>query len=110
MQGIYISCIQYVLTIGRDLMKKISRKAQRKMAANAVRGKWYNLMQPDEIPMFAAWLSNDFHEWQMQSPDTGEAMRAYKNGRTITIRYDGRRTICGRCVMALWYTYQCFKE
>lgn len=61
----YISCVQYVLTIGRDLMKKISRKAQRKMAANAVRGKWYNLMQPDEIPMFAAWLSNDFHEWQM---------------------------------------------
>lgn len=91
-------------------MKKISRKAQRKMATNAVRGKWYNLMQPDEIPMFAAWLSNDFHKWQMQSPDTGEAMRAYKNGRTITIRYDGRRTICGRCVMALWYTYQCFKE
>ena len=91
-------------------MKKISRKAQRKMAADAARGKWYNLMQPDEIPMFAAWLSNDFHEWQMQSPDTGEAMRAYKNGRTITIRYDGRRTICGRCVMALWYTFCCFRN
>lgn len=89
-------------------MKKISRKAQRKMATNAVRGKWYNLMQPNEIPMFAAWLSNDFHEWQMQSPDTGEAMRAYKNGRTITIRYDGKHTRCTRAVMALWYTFECF--
>ena len=52
----HISCVQCVFTIGRDLMKKIPRKAQRKMAADAARGKWYNLMRPDEIPMFAAWL------------------------------------------------------
>lgn len=91
-------------------MKKFSRKAQKKMTEDAVRGRWYNLVRLEEIPAFAAWLTDEFHEWQMQSPDTGEAMRAYKNGRTIMIRYDGRRTICGRCVMALWYTYQCFKD
>ncbi len=89
---------------------KFSSKAQRKMEQNATRGKWYNLVPLAEIPAFAAWLTDDFHEWQAQSPDVGEAMRAYKHGRTISVRYDGRRTICGRCVMALWYTYQCFKE
>lgn len=24
-------------------------------------------------------------------------------------KYDGRRTICGRQVMALWHTFQCFQ-
>lgn len=90
-------------------MKKFSREAQRKMTEDAARGRWYNLVRLEEIPAFAAWLTDEFHEWQAQSPDVGEAMRAYKHGRTISVRYDGRRTICGRCVMALWYTYQCFK-
>ncbi|WP_158573618.1 hypothetical protein [Mitsuokella sp. AF33-22] len=36
-------------------------------------------------------------------------LRAYKYGRTIVVWYDGRRTICGRQVMALWHTFQCFQ-
>lgn len=90
--------------------KKFSRKAQKKIAEDAARRKWYNLVRLEEIPAFAAWLTDDFHEWQAQSPDADEVIRAYKHGRTISVRYDGRRTICGRCVMALWYTYQCFKD
>lgn len=80
------------------------------MEQGATRGKWYNLVPLSEIPAFAAWLTDEYHEWHTQSPDVGEAMRAYKHGRTIAVRYDGRRTICDRCVMALWYTYQCFKD
>lgn len=57
----------------------------------------------------AAWLTDDFHEWVGQSPDEGEVLRAYKYGRTIVVWYDGRRTICGRQVTALWHTFQCFQ-
>lgn len=92
------------------MKKKFSRKTQKKMETDATRGKWYNLVPLREIPAFAAWLSDDSHGWQMQSPDCGEALRAYRHGRTISVRYDGRRTICGRCVMALYLTFQCFKK
>ena len=92
------------------MKKKFSSKAKKKMERDAARGKWYNLVPLAEIPVFAAWLTDEFHEWQAQSPDVGEAMRAYKHGRTISVRYDGRRTICERCVMALYLTFQCFRE
>jgi len=91
-------------------MKKISLKSQRKMQQDAARGKWYNLVRLQDIPAFAHWLSDEQHEWMIQSPDVGEVLRAYKYGTTIVVWYDGRRTICGRHVMALWHTFLCFRE
>ena len=100
------ACVRRAL--GRGLMKKFSREAQKKMTEDAVRGRWYNLVRLEEIPAFAAWLTDDFHEWQGQSPDAGECLRAYRDGRTIIVRYDGKHTRCTRAVMALWYTFECF--
>lgn len=91
-------------------LKEISLKAQRKMQQDAMRGKWYNLVRLQDIPKFAAWLTDDFHEWVEQSPDEGEAFRAHKYGMMIVVWYDGRRTICGRHVMVLWHTFCCFHE
>ncbi len=92
-------------------MKPLFSQAElRQMDLSAKRGKWIGLVKLTDIPAFAAWLSDDLHGWQMQSPDCGEALRAYRHGRTISVRYDGRRTICGRCVMALYLTFQCFKK
>ncbi|WP_455048258.1 hypothetical protein [Mitsuokella sp.] len=80
------------------------------MERTAERGKWVGLIKLGDIPAFAAWLTDDFHEWMEQSPDEGEAFRAYKHGMTIVVWYDERRTICGRHVMALWHTFLCFRE
>ena len=92
-------------------MKKISLKSQRKMQQDAARGKWYNLVRLQDIPAFAHWLSDEQHEWMIQSPDVGEALRAYKLGRPVLIvRYDGWRTVCIRAAMALWYTFCCFRD
>lgn len=90
--------------------KDISLKSQRRMMQDAARGKWYNLVRLRDIPAFAAWLTDDFHEWTQQSPDVGEVLRAHKHGMTIVVYYDGRRTICGRHVMLLWHTFCCFRE
>ena len=101
----------YVRKAGGDcLKKKFSSKALKRMEQAARREEWIDLVRLERIAEFVAWLTDDFHEWQAQSPDVGEAMRACKHGRIISVRYDGRRTICGRCVMALWHTYQCFKD
>ena len=86
-------------------MKKISLKSQRKMQQDAARGRWYNLVEMRRVPEFAAWLANEDHGWLGQSPDEGEILRMHRDGTTIVVRYDGRRTICGRHVMALWYTF-----
>lgn len=91
-------------------MKKISLKSQRKMQQDAVRGRWYNLVELRRVPEFAAWLANEDHRWIGQSPDEGEALRMHRDGTTIVVWYDGHRTICGRHVMALWYTFLCFKD
>lgn len=90
-------------------MKKISLKSMRRMEQDAARGKWYNLVRLDDIPEFAAWLTNDFHEWQEQSPDAGEVLKIFKHGTTLAVRYDGKRTICGRHMMLLWHTFECFR-
>lgn len=89
-------------------MSKFKSMAEQKMLTNATRGEWYNLVKLDQITGFASWLSDESHEWMLQSPDAGEILRAWKDGRVISVSYDGHRTVCGRYVMALWYTYQCF--
>lgn len=91
-------------------MKRMSIKARRKMEQDAARGKWYNLVKLERVPEFAAWLTDDQHEWMGQSPDVGEVMRLHKYGVTIRVLYDGRRTICGRHVMALWHSFLCFHD
>ena len=92
------------------LMKaSFSSKAKKKMERDAARVGWIGLIELPLIPAFAAWLSCR-HGYLLQSPDTGEALVAYRDGITIRVLYDGRRTRCSRGVMALWYTYQCFKE
>lgn len=64
----------------------ITRQEIKKMERTAERGKWVGLIK------------------------LGEVLRAYKYGTTIVVWYDGRRTICGRHVMALWHTFLCFRE
>ena len=91
-------------------MKKISLKSQRKMEQDAARGHWYNLVELRRVPEFAEWLANNDHGWLGQSPDEGEILRMYRDGTTIIVGYDGRRTICSRHVMALWYTFLCFHD
>lgn len=50
------------------------------------------------------------HEWMGQSPDVGEALRVHKYGLTRVVRWDGHQTRCGRHMMALWYTFCCFRD
>ena len=78
----------------------ITRQEIKKMERTAERGKWVGLIKLGDIPAFAHWLSDEQHEWMIQSPDAGEVLRAYKYGTTI----------CGRYVMALWHTFLCFRE
>lgn len=49
-------------------LKEISPKAQRKIQQDAMRGKWYNLVRLQDIPEFAAWLTDDFHEEKPMLP------------------------------------------
>ena len=89
----------------------ITRQEIKKMERTAERGKWVGLIKLGDIPAFAHWLSDEQHEWMIQSPDVGEALRAYKLGMPVLIvRYDGWRTVCTRAAMALWYTFLCFRE
>lgn len=89
----------------------ITRQEIRQMVRVAERGKWVGLVRLADIPVFAQWLSDDRHEWMLQSPDVGEVLRAYKPGRPVLIvRYDGRHTVCGRAVMVLWHTFCGFRE
>lgn len=60
-------------------LKEISLKAQRKMQQDAMRGKWYNLVRLQDIPEFAAWLTDDFHEWWSRA-----RMRGRRSARTST--------------------------
>lgn len=90
------------------MKKKFSRKALKKMEQAARREEWIDLVRLERLAEFGAWLTDDFHAWQGQSPDAGECLRAYKDGRTIIVRYDGKHTRCTRAVMALWYTFECF--
>lgn len=69
---------------------------------------WSGLVQLKYIPAFSAWLLCR-HDFISQSPDTGEVMRAYRNGITIRILIDDTgHTRCGRHVMALYYSFMCF--
>lgn len=97
-------------TLDRRRMKNISLKSQRKMEQDAACGRWYNLVKLERVPEFVAWLTDADHEWMCQSPDVGEVMRLHKYGTTISVLYDGRRTICGRHVMALWHSFLCFHD
>lgn len=91
-------------------MKRLSLKARRKMEQDAARGKWYNLVELQRVPEFSAWLTNEDHEWISQSPDVGEALRIYRHGVTRSVKWNGRQTVCGRHLMALWHTFCCFKD
>ena len=89
----------------------ITRQEIKKMERIAERGKWIGIIKLSDIPAFASWLSNERHEWIIQSPDVGEVLRAYKPGRPVLIVcYDGRHTVCTRAAMALWYTFLCVRE
>lgn len=87
----------------------ITRQEIKKMERVAERGWWGGLIRLNDIPAFSAWLTDENHEWMLQSPDVGEVLRACKPGRPVLIvRYDGQHTICGRYAMALWYTFFVF--
>lgn len=90
--------------------KKISKKEREKMERVAVRGEWHGLIRLEDVPAFARWLTDDWHEWMGQSPDEGEVLRVHKHGMTRTVRWDGRQTIYGRHMMLLWHTFCCFRN
>lgn len=92
------------------MKKTLSRKARKKMKREAVRCEWRGLIRIRDIPEFSAWLTDERHEWQSQSPDAGEVLRVYRHGITLNVLWDGTRTICGRHMMALWYTFCCFRN
>lgn len=93
------------------MKQAITRQEIKKMERTAERGRWVGLIKLGDIPAFARWLSDEQHEWMIQSPDVSEALRAYKPGRPVLlVHYDGRRTVCTRAAMALWYTFLCFRE
>ena len=75
------------------------------MERDAEKGVWIGLVEVKRIPAFAAFISNDIHEWQIQSPDVGEVLRAWNNGRRIIVKYDGKNTRCGRACMGLWHVF-----
>ncbi len=90
-------------------MKPLFSQAElRQMDLSAKRGKWIGLVKLADIPAFAAWLSR--RGWICQSPDYGEVLRVHKNGLTRCISYNGKRTSCSRGMMALWYTFCCFRN
>ena len=84
-----------------------SSKAKKKMEQDAARGVWIGLIELPLIPAFAALISCR-HGDLLQSPDVGESLVAYRDGITIRVLYDGRRTRCSRGVMALWHVFECF--
>lgn len=90
-------------------MKRITHKAIKRMEKRAAKREWPNLIDIARVLDFAAWLSYK-HEYMIQSPDAGEILRAWRHGETINVRYDGKRTQCGRHMMALWLTFECFYE
>ena len=92
------------------MKNKFNRKSLKKMEQSARRDEWIDLVRLERIAEFVAWLTDDFHAWQGQSPDAGECLRAYRDGRTIIVMYDGKHTRWRRAVMALWYTFECFSE
>lgn len=73
-------------------MKKISLKSQRRMQQDAARGKWYNLVELKRVPEFAAWLTDDFHEWQ------GAVARCRRDSSSVQARHNASRTL-------RWETY-----
>lgn len=76
---------------------KFSSKAKRKMERDAERGVWVGLVELPLIPAFAAWLSCR-HGYLLQSPDTGEALVAYRDGKndSCTIRRQAHTMQQGR--------------
>lgn len=88
-------------------MKPLFTHAElRQMDLSAKQGTWVGLIKLADIPAFAAWLSE--RGWICQSPDCGEVLRIHKDGLTRYVSYNGKRTSCGRGMMALWYTFLCF--
>lgn len=94
----------------RAKVKKVPRKEREKMERSAAREEWRGLVELEDVPAFARWLTDDQHEWLEQPPDAGEVLRVYKYGWTRTVRWDGHQTRCGRHMMALWYTFLCFRD
>lgn len=88
----------------------LTKKEIDKMVRVAARGKWRGLIPIKDVPAFAAWLSNEDHDWIVQSPDEGEALRIYRDGLTRIVLIEEGRTVCGRHLMALWHTFCCFRD
>lgn len=92
------------------MKQAITKKEIDKMVRVAAKGKWRGLIPLDDVPAFAAWLSDKDHDWMIQSPDYGEALRIYRDGLTRIVLIEEGRTVCGRHLMALWHTFCCFRD
>lgn len=90
--------------------KRINKKESRKMERVASTGEWRGLIKLEDIPAFSSWLTDERHEWISQSPDVGEVLRIYRHGITRSAKWNGRQTVCGRHLMALWHTFCCFRD
>lgn len=89
------------------MKKRFNRKALKEMDRSAEKEEWIDLVEIDKIPAFSAWLSCR-HGFSPQSPDAGEALSMWRDGRSIKVFFDGRTTRCRRGVMALWLSFACF--
>ena len=85
----------------------MSRRAKKAAREPPEQTEWHDLVRPDAVQDFAAWLSEPCQGWAIDAPAEGELLRAHRYGRCIVVAWDKRRraTVCSRAVMALWYAF-----
>lgn len=69
---------------------------------------WRGLIRLDKkrFPLFQQYLQEQ--GWLVQSPDVGECLRICRDGRTLTVRYNGKTTVCGSFMHTLWLAFESF--
>ena len=93
-----------------SIKRRFTKQELRQFERNEVTGKWKNLVRVQDIPAFSAWLTDEFHGWQGQSPDEGELLRVFKDGMTKVIYWDGKQTVCDRHLMLLWHIFDDWED
>ena len=95
-----------------SIKRRFTKEELRQFERNESTSKWKNLGRVRDIPAFSAWLTDDFHGWQGQSPDEGELLRIFKDGTTLTVYWDknAKQTVCGRHLMLLWHIFDDWED
>ena len=69
---------------------------------------WRGLIRLDKkrLTLFQDFLTE--RGWLVQSPDAGECLRIYREGRTLSVRHNGKTTVCGSFMHTLWLAFEAF--